>query len=44
MSFTEEHTQWPGNIIVSTHVSAHSSSEMANYDVEKPQYIVYEQK
>jgi len=43
MSFTDEHTERPGNVVVSMHVSARASSEMANY-VEKLQYNVYEQK
>ena len=34
MPFTGERTEWPGNVVVSKHVSAHASSEMTNY-VEK---------
>jgi len=43
MSFTGERTVCPGNVVVSTHVTAHTLSNMANY-VEKLQYIVCEQK
>jgi len=39
--FTDECTKQPGNVIVSMHTSARSSSEMGNY-TEKLQCIVYE--
>jgi len=42
MFFTGKHTERPENV-VSKHISARASSEMANY-VEKLQHIVYEQK
>jgi len=34
-SFTDECTKRPGNVVVSTNMSAHPSSEMGNYDVEQ---------
>jgi len=43
MSFTDERTERPGNVIVTTHKSAHASSEMATNYVEKLQRIVYGQ-
>jgi len=44
MPFTDECTERPGSVVVSTQLSSHASSEMGTNYVEKLERIVYRQK